>query len=41
MFAFSVLEWLLYLLWGFAVWIGIVFLLVGSVMLFYNIFIGE
>lgn len=41
MFAFPVWEVLLELLWGFAVWALIVFLFVGSMMLFYTIFCGE
>lgn len=41
MFAFTVWECLLELLWGFAVWAILVFLFVGSMMLFYTIFLGE
>ena len=41
MLDFPVWECLLELLWGFAVWAILVFLIVGSIMLFYTIFLGE
>lgn len=41
MFAFPVWEFLLELLWGLAVWVILLFLIVGSTRLFYTIFYGE
>lgn len=41
MFAFPVWEFLLELLWAFAFWTIVFFLLVGSMRLYVTIFYGE